>query len=243
MTIIKLHSTSSTNDYLKELVKNQLVENYTVVTAQNQENGRGQMGAAWHTEEGKNLIMSIYVKNVLQNPAAIFHLNRAISVAVYNTLIQFGIKEVAIKWPNDIMADNKKICGILIENTLKHQGNVESVIGIGLNVNQTVFDGLPKAISMAVASGFEWDIEVVLEKILAEIQFYCELVRQNKFDEINKIYNNKLFKKDVEMQFRDQENAIFKGIIKGVDDMGKLMVETDAKVTKSYALKEIELLY
>jgi BirA family biotin operon repressor/biotin-[acetyl-CoA-carboxylase] ligase len=114
MSIIKLNAIDSTNDFLKVLSRNQSVDNFTTVVAQKQTNGKGQMGAVWQSEDGKNLIMSVLVKDVLQNVDEIFHLNIAVALSVIQVLEVFNIPNLSVKWPNDIMSDQKKICGILI---------------------------------------------------------------------------------------------------------------------------------
>ena len=123
MSIIKLNAIDSTNDFLKVLSRNQSVDNFTTVVAQKQTNGKGQMGAVWQSEEGKNLIMSVLVKDVLQNVDEIFHLNVAVALSVIQVLEVFNIPNLSVKWPNDIMSDPKKICGILIENSIKSDTN------------------------------------------------------------------------------------------------------------------------
>src|SRR4051812_26319982 len=119
MNRIKLDAIGSTNDFLKELSAAESVENYTVVTAENQTKGKGQMGSQWDSEVGKNLIMSVLVKEFIQDASRIFNLNIVFSVAVIDVLKAVEIPKLTIKWPNDIMSDNKKIGGILIENNFK----------------------------------------------------------------------------------------------------------------------------
>ena len=171
MSIIKLNAIDSTNDFLKDLTRNQLVDNFTTVVAQKQTKGKGQMGANWDSEEGKNLIMSILVKDVLQNIDEIFHLNVAIALSVLQVLQDCKVPNLSVKWPNDIMSDHKKIGGILIENSFKSDTKIESIVGIGLNVNQKQFENLPKASSMAVISNTEFDLDILLNKIIFQIIF------------------------------------------------------------------------
>src|SRR6476646_7284659 len=169
MAVVKRDATPSTNDFLKEMAASQEVENFTVVTAETQTRGRGQMGATWTSEPGKNLIMSILIKG-LDGAAGIFNLNVAIALAVLEALDKHDIPELSVKWPNDIMAGNKKVAGILIENTIKNDGRICSVVGIGLNVNQTDFTLLPKASSLAVATQSEFDRDMLLSGIVDKIK-------------------------------------------------------------------------
>jgi BirA family biotin operon repressor/biotin-[acetyl-CoA-carboxylase] ligase len=243
MTLIKLHSTSSTNDYLKELSKKELLENFTTVITQKQENGKGQMGEKWETEEGKNLITSIFVKNIITNPEEIFHLNVATSVAVFETLQALNIPNIAIKWANDIMADSKKVCGILIENSFKPNGKIESIIGIGLNVNQTHFNNLPKASSLQNITNHTFDIELILSLILQKLKYNCTLILDNNTNLLWEKLHQNLFKINVPMAFQDCNQQKFMGIIKGVNQSGKLEVQLIDDSIKTFSVKEIQLLF
>ena len=149
MKLIKLDAIDSTNDFLKGLSTNQLMENFTVVTAESQTHGKGQMGASWLSEPSKNLVMSILVRDFVTDIYQIFDINTLVSVSIIKVLKDFAIPELSIKWPNDIMSYDKKIGGILIENSVKSDGTISSIVGLGLNVNQTNFEHLPKASSLA----------------------------------------------------------------------------------------------
>lgn len=170
MKLIKLDAIDSTNEFLKGISTQQNTENFTVVTAENQTNGKGQRGAVWNSEVGKNLIMSVLVKNFLIHTNAIFNLNIVFSLAVISTLKKKNIPDLSIKWPNDILSANKKIGGILIENSIKSDGSIHSIVGLGLNVNQTNFDRLPKASSLAVVTGLEIDKEDLLLDIITNLE-------------------------------------------------------------------------
>ena len=119
MQLIKLDAIDSTNEFLKGLSSNQLLENFTVVTAENQTKGKGQMGAIWNSEPSKNLIMSVLVTDFVTDINQIFDINIVVSVSIIQVLQDLNIPELSIKWPNDIMSYNKKIGGILIENSIK----------------------------------------------------------------------------------------------------------------------------
>ncbi len=118
MNIIKLDAIDSTNEYLKQLISNNLLPNFTVVTANFQSKGKGQMGSSWSSEAGKNLTMSILVFDILSDSQDMFYLNMAVALSVQEVLKNFNVPNVAIKWPNDIMSGKQKLGGILIENLL-----------------------------------------------------------------------------------------------------------------------------
>lgn len=243
MNIIKLDAIDSTNDFLKEISRKQLIENYTIVTAKNQTKGRGQMGAVWQSESGKNLTMSILIKDVLNNPSQIFDLNIAVSLAIIEVLTLFNIPKLSVKWPNDIMSDTKKIGGILIENSFKTDTAIESIVGIGLNVNQTDFANLPNASSLAVVSNTEFDLDEIINKIHFYIKRNCGIIVSNQSENLwEKIHQN-LFRIGVPMPFEDAEKNRFMGIIQGISSDGRLQIILEDDSIESYGIKEITMLY
>jgi len=242
MNIIKLSAINSTNDYLKELTTVQYVENFTIVTAENQTAGRGQMGAKWNVEPGKNLTFSVLIKDLLLQINEIFSLNAAVAVSVADALETFYNGDISIKWPNDILAGNKKIGGILIENSIKNSGEISSVVGIGLNINQQLFDGLSKATSLALLSGREYDKDAIMISVAENLKRNVAALLHKDSDAIWQKYHKKLYKKDVPMPFEKQENR-FMGIIKGVSKSGTLIVQLDDETVAEYGIKEVQLLY
>ena len=243
MQVIKLSAIDSTNDFLKELSKNQTLENFTTVVAENQTKGKGQMGAVWVSEKGKNLIMSTLVKDVLKNADEVFHLNVAISISIIQVLSVLKVPNLAIKWPNDIMSDTKKVAGILIENRFKSDTSVESIVGIGMNVNQKDFHSFPNASSLALIMDKEFELESLLQKITSAIIKNCEFISNNTTDTLWEIYFDYLFKKDQLMPFEDSDKNSFNGTILGVSTNGKLEVMLQDKTIKAFGIKEIQLLY
>lgn len=242
MKLIKLDAIDSTNEFLKALSNKENLENFTVVTAENQTKGKGQMGSEWSSEIGKNLIMSILIKDYLFDINQIFNLNIAVSLAVIETLESINIPDLSIKWPNDILSYNKKIGGILIENSIKSDGTILSVVGLGLNVNQTNFDNLPKASSLAAICERFFDKEELLLLVVENLE--------KKLNEWNKKatvfwdnYSNRLFKKGVPMAFSDQNNQNFMGIIQGVSAIGKLQILLEDDSIAEFDIKEIQMLY
>lgn len=149
MKIIKLNAIDSTNSFLKELVATSFVENQTVVVTKEQTQGRGQVNTKWVSTPGKNLTFSMYVEFKNLKITQQRFLNYACSLSVFEVLDELNIPKLAVKWPNDILSDKKKICGILIETTFKSNTIKSAIIGVGLNVNQENFDvNLPNASSI-----------------------------------------------------------------------------------------------
>ena len=242
MQLIKLDAIDSTNEFLKGLSNNQILENFTVVTAENQTNGKGQMGAIWDSEPSKNLIMSILVGDFVTDINQIFTINIVISIAVIQALKDFTIPDLSIKWPNDIMSYNKKIGGILIENSIKSDGSINSIVGLGLNVNQINFEHLPKASSLSVICKTTFDKEEILLKIVENLEKNIQNWNQNSHL-LWSVYGNKLFKKGMPMPFEDQNQQKFMGIIQGVSPIGKLEILLEDDSVSEFDIKEIQMLY
>jgi BirA family biotin operon repressor/biotin-[acetyl-CoA-carboxylase] ligase len=242
MKLIKLDAIDSTNEFLKGLSNNQILENFTVVTAENQTKGKGQMGAVWNSEANKNLIMSVLVSNFVTNSNKIFDINIAVSVSIIQVLEDFDIPELSIKWPNDIMSYNKKIGGILIENSIKSDGSINSIVGLGLNVNQSHFENLPKASSLAAICNTTFDKEEILLKIIEKLEHNIQIWNQNS-DLLGSEYTNKLFKKGIPMPFENGNRQNFMGIIQGVSSIGKLEILLEDDSIAEFDIKEIQMLY
>jgi BirA family biotin operon repressor/biotin-[acetyl-CoA-carboxylase] ligase len=243
MPIIKLNAIDSTNSYLKKLCTNKEVENNTVVVAKSQTQGRGQMGTNWQVEVGKNLTFSTFKQLQKFNVDHQFFISIAVSLGIIKTLEQFGLPKLHVKWPNDILSEEKKICGILIENVIKNQELVATIIGVGLNVNQTQFKNLPRASSLKIITGTLFDLDELLHHILKNIDYYFEDILNKSHESLLQSYEKLLFRKDKPSTFKSVEGEMFSGYIKGVEDSGKLKVLLEDEVIKSFSMKQIELLY
>ena len=242
MRLVKLDAIDSTNDYLKALCKNEAVGNFTIVTAAYQQNGKGQMESSWCSESDKNVIMSVLIKDLLPDLSQLFHLNVAVSVAVIDALSAYRIPLLSIKWPNDIMSGNKKIGGILIENTIKSNGHSNSIIGLGLNVNQMNFTDLPKATSLSLVTGITFDIEKMVVEIGDSIKKFASPPKYATAESWS-AYTVRLFKKGIPMPFSDRFDNQFMGIILGVNAGGKLQLLLDDETVAAFDIKEIQMLY
>lgn len=241
MPIIKLDAIDSTNDYLKQLSKESEVANYTIVIANEQTKGKGQMGAKWFSEKGKNLTMSILVKDVAFKNENMFNLNIAVALSVVTALRNIQIPNIFVKWPNDIMADSKKVAGILIENSMKSDGSFTAVVGIGLNLNQTDFVNLPQASSLSCITGQTYDIEssaVLLRKSLKESIQMGHQSSELLWEE----YHKNLYKLNYPSAFEDKKGNRFMGIIQKVTRDGKLEVLLDDDSLTRFEVKEIKML-
>lgn len=243
MNIIKLDAINSTNDHLKAMLQQQFVSNFTVIVAENQIKGRGQMGAKWNVESGKSLTFSVLVKDLLVQINDIFHLNVAVALSVVEALSFFEIKNLAIKWPNDILAEGKKIGGILIENSIKSNGEIFSIVGIGLNINQKKFTNLPKATSLYNLTNTEFDKDLILTGILKQLKINCAKIINNDSNAIWDTYHHFLFKKGIPMPFEDSDGKKFMGIIQNVNNFGMLNLLLEDDTVQMFDIKQIKMLY
>ncbi|WP_299209268.1 biotin--[acetyl-CoA-carboxylase] ligase [uncultured Dokdonia sp.] len=243
MRIVKLHTTDSTNDYLKSLAKEEKLEEDTVVWALNQTHGRGQMGTIWATDSGKNLTFSVFRKIQQITIDQQFYALMAASLAVKDVLEKLLIKNVRVKWPNDILSGKQKICGILIENVIKKGELNAMVIGVGLNVNQTVWENVPRATSIKMQTGIHFDLQEILNLLLEQFHHYVKMLLDGNFKTIKKEYETYLFRKDKPSTFLNSNQEQFVGIIQGVTDQGKLILLEEDNIVNEYDLKEIQLLF
>lgn len=242
MPIIKLDAIDSTNSYLRRLIHETEVSDYTIVQAKKQTYGRGQMGTVWNSEEGKNLMFSVFKDLSMHVVEFPFYISMAISLAVFKAFKTLNIPDLHIKWPNDILSADKKICGILIENVIKNKLDY-TIIGVGVNVNQTNFEHLPKASSLKNITGIHYDLDEILHLILKYTKEYSSLLEHEKYDFVKNEYENNLFRKNKPSTFRDADGNLFSGFVKGVTKYGKLQVILEDEIVKKYDLKEITLMY
>ncbi len=240
--LITLPSVPSTNDYLKErLSKSAPFPEGTVIMAVHQFAGKGQQGAIWESEAGKNLTFSLLLNPVSTAPGHQFALTVVVSLA----LVEFLEKllpghQVQIKWPNDIYVDGRKIAGILIENILSGRRWKHAIIGIGMNVNQTVF---PEAISDRITSlrlltGEEYVLTDLLTGICAAIESNYEGLELSATSWLLGQYVKKLYRYDQEAVYL-LDGVPVSGKISGVTMQGRLQLDFNGHVV-DFGIKEVQ---
>ncbi|MBB3186838.1 biotin--[acetyl-CoA-carboxylase] ligase [Microbacter margulisiae] len=239
-TIIRLRETLSTNSYLKELILTQrdTLSEGMVVYADFQAKGRGQAGNFWESEDGENILASIYFSPNHIEPSRQFMLSQLISLALVN-LLEEEISDVSIKWPNDIYWKEKKLAGILIENELMGNRIVHSVVGIGLNVNQIHFQSdAPNPVSLSMITGKQYDREPLLHRLIERLYTYYMRVLRDEIPNLDEEYQSHLFWKDGFHRF-EQHDEIFSARIVNVQPNGQLVLQRqDGKLLKC-AFKEV----
>ena len=242
MTLIKLDSVASTNDYLKEMCKSQTCDDFTVVVAQTQTQGRGQRDSVWESEPDKNLTFSV-LKNIEGMPLKDqFKLSMAVCLGVIEGLSFCQYSGLKIKWPNDIMSGDKKLGGVLIENVITGQILKNCVIGIGINVNQIDFSRLPHATSLALGSGKIISKDQLLEQLRLSLEHRLTSIENQPFDPIKSDYLKALYRFGALSEFQTPEGHFFNAVISGVDQAGQLELTHDNK-SSLYDLKSVKMIY
>jgi BirA family biotin operon repressor/biotin-[acetyl-CoA-carboxylase] ligase len=241
LKIIKINATNSTNSFLKELAQNSSLDEITVVVTNNQTSGRGQMNNSWLSEPYKNLTFSLFTplkKIKIEHQA---YLNFAVSLAIYDTLLEYNVPDLYIKWPNDIMSGKKKICGILIETTFSHSRIKNTIVGIGLNVNQESFHkSLINASSLKIILKKNIELEALMNNIIDHINLKICCIESGNFNQIYNRYHQALYKKGIPTTFLNQKtNKLFMGIINRVSSKGNLQIQLEDNSIQEFGLKEV----
>ena len=186
--IYRLATTTSTNDEARDA----RYRHGDVVWAERQTAGRGQRGHTWHSPEGENLTFSLVLEPRFLPVGEQFMLSMAVALALTDTFADYGI-DTRIKWTNDIYAGDRKIVGMLIENNCSGPLLARSIAGIGINVNQTVFDpSLPNPVSMALLAGRTFDRAEVLGSFLRHCDNRYEQLRAGERENLQEEYRRRM---------------------------------------------------
>ena len=242
--IYHLDTTSSTNDDARD-------EKYRegdVVWADFQTAGRGQRGHEWHSRKGENLTFSVVLEPTFVAIAEQFAVSEVVALSLVDMLAEYGI-EARIKWTNDIYVGDKKLVGILIEHSLATSTLRRTIVGVGINVNQTEFDAsLPNPVSMAQLLDRELNVEEVLQRFLAHLQRNYEALRemQNAKCKMQNLlhlrYNELLYRLGEFHTYALPSGERFEAKILGTAFSGALRLENEAGEIKDYLFKEVEFI-
>ena len=236
--IYHIDITSSTNDDARD-------EKYhegDVVWADFQTAGRGQRGHEWHSRKGENLTFSAVLEPTFVPIAEQFSVSEVVALSLVDMLAEYNI-EAKIKWTNDIYVGDKKLVGILIEHSLASTSLRRTIVGVGINVNQTEFDSaLPNPVSMAQLLGKMLDAEGVLKCFLKHLQLNYELLRKGAKEALHERYNSLLYRKNEWHTYALPSGEKFKGAIRGTAPSGALCLEDEEGATKDYLFKEVEFI-
>jgi BirA family biotin operon repressor/biotin-[acetyl-CoA-carboxylase] ligase len=238
----------STNDVALWLLRNveSCVFNLTKIIASSQTKGRGQVLSdgsygKWLGDKYKNIMLSIVI-DVDLNVDNFFLLSVMTSLAIQDALGGLLGDKLSIKWPNDVYYDDKKLGGILIENIIRGGKIKKSIVGIGLNVNQGVFNGVSNATSISIIKGEDQDLFHIMRLLLTSFYKRYNQVQVNKLENISLEYEKYLYKRGVNQLFC-AENDLFYGKIKGIDNLGRLIVCKNSGDCRAYSSKQIKIIY
>jgi len=226
----------STNTLALQLSQNTSTLEGAVIITNNQTAGRGQRGNSWEAAPGMNLTFSVVLRPGFLAPKDQFYLNIITSLAVRDYLIGKTNEPVVIKWPNDILVQKKKICGILIENQIQGSSLVSAVVGIGLNVNQTNFQK-DTATSLKLVTNTEASLESALHELLHFLETRYLQLRQQNTSALREEYLSNLYCRNEQHEFSSGDTT-FMGTIQGIDETGRLVVDT-VQGLKYFGIKEI----
>lgn len=238
--IIYLNEVESTNNYANRLIVSDAAEESTVVLAQYQTSGKGQQGNHWESEPGKNLLMSLIWFPQFLPAGQQFLISKAVSLAITDCM-KNEVNECTIKWPNDIYIGNRKVAGILIENIVKGSNLFSSVVGIGLNVNQMVFNSdAPNPVSLQQITGKEYKISEILKSLLNSLNYWYTKLADNQIKEIDETYFSRLYRCNDWSFFTEPGRPPFEAQIAGIGEFGQLQLQLRNNTFREYMFKEVE---
>ena len=230
--------TSSTNDDARD-------EKYRegdVVWADFQTAGRGQRGHERHSRKGENLTFSVVLEPTFVPIAEQFAVSEVVALSLVDMLAEYDV-EAKIKWTNDIYVGDRKLVGILIEHSLASILLRRTIVGVGINVNQTEFDpSLPNPVSMTQLLGKELDAEAVLNRFISHLQRNYEVLRSGGKTELHNRYNALLYRKNEFHTYALPSGEKFRAKIVGTAPSGALRLEEKDGNVKDYLFKEVEFI-
>lgn len=247
--IIFYNEIDSTSAELHRLLRdNTLPHGYCIITDY-QTNGHGQASNRWESENAQNLLFSILLHPTAIPPSRQFIITEIVTMAITLTLKDEISDEISIKWPNDIYIGNKKVCGILIENSICGNRITNCIIGVGINVNQSVFTSdAPNPVSLKQISGKKHERKIIIEKIYNNIlDIYNNISnpdnQNNTQNLLHQYYMNHLYRRNGYHKYSDSKGHIFYGKIDHIDQQGFLYLkDKDTNQTLQFAFKEVKFL-
>lgn len=238
--VFKLPETDSTNNYVSKLPSDTPEGSIAYTLKQTQ--GRGLGSNQWESEPNKNLTFSLLLHPGFLKAFEQFYLLKVIAIAVAD-FISIYTDKVSIKWPNDIYVSDKKIAGILIENSIERDFIKKSIVGIGVNINQKKFiSEAPNPVSLFQLSQQELDIEECLNIISDRIELQYSLLSERDFDSIDRSYLNLLYRLNLPSEY-STDGVKFSGTIIAVEPTGELVIVDNLGKTRQFLFKEVEFLF
>lgn len=238
--LIALDQVESTNAHLARLLETNKAFPYTVVITAHQTHGKGQRGSSWVSEKNCNLTFSFsFVPKGLKVQRQ-FYISKITALAIAQFLQDISGLEIAIKWPNDLLINHKKVAGILIENSLKLDEIQSSIVGIGINVNQKQFDrSLANATSLKIETDQSFKLTTCLDLLCQYLGNWIEMLEEEAFELIDEQYLALLYGFQENIEFSGEGQPDFVGKILGVREDGRLTVAILGQDIRDFDIKEI----
>lgn len=221
----ELHEVDSTNIYAIDKVQANLAAHGTAFFANKQFAGKGQRGKTWISESGSNIILSVVIDPSFLLINQQFALSVMASLAVFDFFSSYAGEETKIKWPNDLFWRDRKAAGILIENHLQGNKWQYSVIGIGININQTEFSPLiQQPVSLKQITGKAHDPVRLAKEVCGYLQKRYVALQAGEMQAQLDAYNSHLYKKNETVRFK-KDTIVFSAQVKSANQSGELLVE------------------
>ncbi|MDR2916144.1 MAG: biotin--[acetyl-CoA-carboxylase] ligase [Tannerella sp.] len=236
--LIHIKETDSTNKFMQMVSQTEELPSGSIVWADFQTAGRGQTGNSWESEAGENLTFSVLLRPADVPANRPFIISEMASLSVKYTLDKY-IAGISVKWPNDIYCGDRKITGMLIENIIQQGKITQSILGIGINVNQTEFrSNAPNPVSMTQIAGRLFDRLSIMEDFRQIFAGQCERLNNSGFDAIHRDYFDALYRKDGYHKYSDTD-GVFEARIYDIEPTGHLILERMNEILSRYAFKEV----
>ncbi|MBT3207471.1 MAG: biotin--[acetyl-CoA-carboxylase] ligase [Bacteroidetes bacterium] len=238
--LIFLSSVDSTNKAAQEILENENRNENFVIVSNYQTAGRGQGRNHWESENGKNIIFSLLVFPDFLKAENQFYLLKAVSLGLVDYLSKI-VKNIKIKWTNDIYVEDKKIAGILIENSIQTDYLSHSIIGVGLNLNQHKFhSNAPNPTSLNILTDKEFDINIEIEKLLESLSYRYFQLKCKEFSKLDDDYFKYLYLKNQVRKYKSDSGIIEAKIVR-VNKLGQLLLQNNDGISE-FNYGEIEFL-
>ena len=234
----------STNSYAIDLLSKNKPSEGTVISASNQVAGKGQHGSIWESSPSQNITLSLILYPTFLLPKHQFWLSQAVALAVRDFIADLlPQKSVFIKWSNDIYVDDKKIAGILIQNSISRNAIANTVVGIGININQSEFefDGQRKATSLLLEHQETYQLDYLKYQLFWYLESRYLQLKANKIHQIQSDYMDTLYKYKIPHQYELPNGEQFTGLIQGIAPNGELVINRDGELL-SFGIKEVKFL-
>lgn len=248
---INLPTVDSTNTFVRAMLQEEATgqvvsanssSGFMLVVADDQTKGRGQQGNGWETEKDKNLTFSLLCHPDFILASRQWLISQCMAVSIQQTLSRY-VEDVEVKWPNDIYVGDQKISGTLIECDLQGKHIFNCIIGVGININQTVFRSeAPNPTSLQLLTGRPHDREEILSSLMSQFQYYYAQLQEGHEDTIRQLYMQHLYRREGFHRYRDVRGD-FLAEIADVEPTGHLRLRSEDGNVVRYELKEVQFIH